>query len=67
MRALETGVADALRFLTILRRARELSVELLRAEWAVYQAWLDLEQACGSPLLVFPEEPGTAKSSSEES
>jgi cobalt-zinc-cadmium efflux system outer membrane protein len=57
VRGLEAGVADALRFLTILRRSKELRVSLLRAEWSVYQGWLDLESACGSPLLLFPEPP----------
>jgi len=58
VRGLEAGVSDALRVLTILRRSKELRVSLLQSEWNVYQGWFDLESACGSPLLLFPEPPG---------
>ncbi|MHC4939666.1 MAG: TolC family protein [Planctomycetota bacterium] len=55
---LESGTADALRLLSFLRRQAELRIAILEAEWSVYEAWIDLETACGSPLLVFPDEPG---------
>jgi cobalt-zinc-cadmium efflux system outer membrane protein len=57
MRALESGTAGALRFLTVLRRAQELDIDILEAEWAVLEAWMDLEAACGSPFVVFPDAP----------
>jgi outer membrane protein TolC len=56
--ALESGTADALRLLTYLRREAELRIDVLEAEWSVYESWSELERACGSPLLVFPDEPG---------
>lgn len=55
---LESGTADALRLLTYLRREAELRIDVLEAEWSVYESWSELERACGSPLLVFPDEPG---------
>jgi len=63
LRGLESGTADALRFLTVLRRAQELRIEIIEAEWSVLEAWSGLEQACGSPLLVFPGEPGSKEQS----
>jgi cobalt-zinc-cadmium efflux system outer membrane protein len=60
---LESGTADALRLLTYLRREAELRISILEAEWSVYDAWSDLENACGSPLLVFPDEPGAKEQS----
>ena len=60
-RGLESGAADALRFLTVVREQMRLRIEMVEAELSVYAAWSDLEQACGAPLLVFPDEPGTPR------
>lgn len=60
--ALAAGGVDSLRFLEVLRADREVRLDLVAAELDVYDAWTDLEQACGSPLLVFPHEPGIAPS-----
>jgi CRISPR system Cascade subunit CasA len=57
-RGLRSGVTDALRFLTVLRIERGVRLDVLDAERAVYEAWSDLEEACGGPLLRFPKEPG---------
>jgi len=57
-RGLESGAADALRFLTVLRLERAARIEALAAERDVYEAWADLEAACGAPLLRFEDEPG---------
>ena len=56
-RSLRSGAADALRFLSVLRVERAARLELLQAEASVFEAWSDLEAACGAPLLRFPEEP----------
>ena len=64
--ALESGAADALRFLTVLREQMRLHIAMVEAEMAVYAAWSDLEQACGAPLLVFPDEPGTTRATAGE-
>ncbi len=61
--ALEAGAADALRFLTVVRQQRLSRIEILEAEGAVYQAWSDLEKACGAPLLIFEGEPKAPGSS----
>jgi len=53
--ALEAGAIDTLRFLSVLRADRAARLEALAAKRAVYEAWLDLERACGAPLLAFPE------------
>ncbi|MHC4341079.1 MAG: TolC family protein [Planctomycetota bacterium] len=55
-RALVAGVADALQFLAVLRAEREVRIKTLEAEQGVYEAWFDLEEACGAPLLGFEEE-----------
>lgn len=57
-RGLSSGAADALRFLSVLRVERAARIEVLEAEAAVYEAWSDLEEACGAPLLRHPGEPG---------
>ncbi|MHC4974488.1 MAG: TolC family protein [Planctomycetota bacterium] len=57
-RMLASGAADALRVLTVLREQKRIRIELLQAELEVFQAWGDLEAACGLPLLRFPDEPG---------
>lgn len=65
-RTLDSGAADALRFLTVLREQMRLRIEMVEAEMAVYAAWSDLEQACGAPLLVFPDEPGKPRTNAGE-
>jgi hypothetical protein len=42
----------------VLRIERGVRLDVLDAERAVYEAWGDLEEACGGPLLRFPTEPG---------
>lgn len=65
-RTLDSGAADALRFLTVLREQMRLRIEMVEAEMATYAAWSDLEQACGAPLLVFPDEPGKPRTKAGE-
>ena len=55
--ALPAGAVDALRFLEVLRVDREVRLDIVAAEADLYNAWLELEQACGAPLLRFPNEP----------
>jgi len=54
-RALESGAADALHYLTVLRVERAARIDVLAAERDVYEAWADLEAACGAPLLPFAD------------
>jgi outer membrane protein TolC len=56
-RGLESGAADSLRYLTVLRVERGARLDVLAAERDAYEAWSDLEAACGAPLLRFKEEP----------
>jgi cobalt-zinc-cadmium efflux system outer membrane protein len=60
-RSLEAGAADALQFLEVLRAEREARLATLEAEHSLYEAWFDLEEACGAPLLAFPDEPREMK------
>lgn len=62
-RGLPAGAVDALRFLEVLRADREVRLDLASAEFEIYRAWTDLEQACGLPLLRFPGEPELAPDS----
>ncbi len=53
-RALEAaGGVDLARYLEILRTGRRVEVDRLLARADLYDAWLDLEGACGAPLLRF--------------
>ena len=54
----QTGTLDMLRYLEVLRATRRATVSYLAARLDVYEAWSDLEQACGAPLLRFATEPG---------
>ena len=56
----DAGSADSIQFLTVVKDNRSLRIRTLRTEQAVLEAWAQLETACGSPMLVFPEEPGEA-------
>jgi len=55
----QAGVLDMLRFLEVLRATRNVKVEVIQARAALYEAWSDLEEAVGAPLLTFQHEPGT--------
>ena len=48
-----------LRYLEVLRATRRATVSYLAARLGVYEAWSELEQACGAPLLQFAHEPGS--------
>ena len=37
---------------------RSAELDTVRARNALFRAWLDLERACGVPLLQFPDAPG---------
>ena len=56
-RALAAGAIGSMRYFALLRVNREVALELLDAQNALYEAWSELELACGSPLLHFPTEP----------
>ncbi len=51
--ALRSGALDGLRYLTVARTEREVRLAVVAAEQAVFEAWCDLEVACGAPLLSF--------------
>lgn len=55
-KSLETGATDALRFLETERGQRAVLIEALETELSVREAWVELEQAVGLPLLLFPGE-----------
>jgi CRISPR system Cascade subunit CasA len=55
-RTLESGAADALRFLAVLREQEHVRIEVVEAERDLLAAWSDLEEACGVPLLDFAED-----------
>lgn len=52
----QTGTFDMLRYLEVIRSTRRTRVEELASRALVYDAWADLETACGAPLLRFPHE-----------
>jgi len=56
-RSLDAGSVDGLQFLTVVKDNRRLRIRSLRTEQGVLEAWAQLEAACGSPMLVFPDEP----------
>ena len=49
----QTGTLDMLRYLEVLRATRRATVSYLASRLDVYEAWSELEQACGAPLLRF--------------
>ncbi|MGE0229787.1 MAG: TolC family protein [Dehalococcoidia bacterium] len=53
----EAGGLDMLRFLEVLRATRRVRMQVVEARLDAYEAWTSLEEACGSPLLVFPQAP----------
>ena len=61
--ALAAGGADALRLLEVLRSTRAIALDGVAARIDVYDAWIELEEACGAPLLRFTDEPGQPDSS----
>ena len=62
--ALGVGATDALRYFAVLGTTRAAAVDTVRAHNRVFDAWLELESACGVPLLIFPNEPGVPSSTS---
>jgi len=65
-RSLEAGSVDGLQFLTVVKDNRRMRIRVLRVEQDVLDAWAQLEAACGSPLLVFPEEPDEPEGAKKE-
>ncbi len=55
-RALEAGAIDAVRFLQVARAERETRLDAGEAEAQRLEAWFDLAEACGAPVVSFPEE-----------
>jgi hypothetical protein len=55
-RTLESGAADALRVLAVLREQEHVRIEVVEAVRDLLAAWSDLEEACGVPLLDFAED-----------
>lgn len=55
-RALEAGLTDALKLLETERSQRRAHADLLEAELSIRRAWIDVEQAVGFPLGLFPSE-----------
>jgi len=64
--SMEAGSVDSIQFLTVVKDNRRLRIRTLHTEQLVLQAWAELELACGSPMLVFPEEPDAADAETKE-
>ena len=64
--SLSAGATDALRLLEVLRVSRAVSLDVVSARLALYEAWSALERACGAPLLRFDEEPGANEDAARE-
>ncbi|MBI2921265.1 MAG: TolC family protein [Planctomycetes bacterium] len=56
VKSLEAGAADALRVLEAERAFRDVMVEAIETETEAREAWADLEESVGRPLLLFPGE-----------
>ena len=55
-KSLEAGAGDALRFLETERAERSITIDVIESELNAREAWVDIEQAVGYPLTVFPGE-----------
>lgn len=55
-KGLEAGVVEALQVLEAERSYRNASIEVLTVEKEARAAWVDLEEAVGRPLLLYPDE-----------
>ncbi len=55
-RSLEAGSIDAMRLLLLVRASREIELESSEAAAELVEAWFDLAEACGAPVVSFPEE-----------
>lgn len=55
-KGLEAGVVEALQVLEAERSYRNASIEALAVEKEARAAWVDLEEAAGRPLLLYPDE-----------
>jgi len=55
-KALEAGQTEALKLLEIERGQRRAQTDLLETELSIRLAWIDVEQAIGFPLSLFPSE-----------
>lgn len=55
-KALEAGLTDALKLLEVERGQRRAQTDLLETELSIRRAWIDVEQAVGFPLNLFPSE-----------
>lgn len=55
-KGLEAGVVVTLHVLEAERSYRNASIEALRVEKEARAAWVDLEEAAGRPLLLYPDE-----------
>ena len=56
IKQLMAGQIDSLRFLETERAQRSAIIDAVEAELALREAWIDLEQAVGFPLMKFPDE-----------
>jgi outer membrane protein TolC len=53
----QAGAGDALRLLDAQRSHRQVLIDVERAALDELEAWIDLEEAVGHPLLAFPSSP----------
>lgn len=53
----EAGGLDMLRFLEVFRATRRVRSQTVQARIEAYEAWAELEDAAGSPLLLFDNAP----------
>lgn len=55
-KALDAGITDSFRVLENQRAQRAITLSIVDAELTLRRAWVELEQAVGYPLMLFPEE-----------
>ncbi|MCW8131962.1 MAG: TolC family protein [Planctomycetota bacterium] len=55
-KALDAAATETLPYLETERAQRAVAIEAVEAEYDVRRAWVELEQAVGFPLIVFPGE-----------
>lgn len=56
-KSVDIGASDSFRLLENQRAQRTVTLSVVDAELVFRRAWVDLEQAVGYPLMLFPEEP----------
>lgn len=55
-KSLEAGGGDTLKFLETERAERTVTIDLIESVLSTREAWIEIEQAVGYPLILFPDE-----------